>query len=222
MRDWYEYVRSHLDAARFDRTNEENVTREIAGHLEEHYQTLRLEGQGEEQAFLNTCNQVGNWKDLSKVTISERQEVAMTDRVKQIWIPSLLTLLVSWTILALLIWKGPQPWIWYWGASHGVILYPPWLAALPFIGAAGAYLSRNARGNGWRVYLSGTFPAVAAAAIFALTLPSLFFVDSKVVPGVTVSSLSADIFSWLVLPGIALYAGVAVQGFRKSQTPTEN
>lgn len=221
MRDWRGYVKERLGSLGPDAADAEDVAGELAGHLEEFYEALRAEGIPEEEAFLRTCVEAGNWGQLRRGVISTTREGRMIDRVKQIWIPSLLTLLTSWAVLAVLLWGGLRPLSWHRSERRGVILYVLWLLLLPLIGAVGGYLCRRARGAGWRAYLAGAFPVLAIAAIFAMIFPFAFFVDPRVVPGLDFASLAADTVNWVILPGIALCIGVALQGSFQLPTAVE-
>ena len=216
MPDWRFYVRDHLGSLCLPQTAEEEVVGELAGHLEELYAALRAEGVPEEKAVSQTCARAGNWEELRRGIVLARQEESMQDRVRQIWVPSLVTLVSSWGALALLIWAAVTT---HPSDPRGVILYLPWLLLLPVIGAVGGYLSRRARGTGWRVYLAGTFPALAAAIVFLLTIPSAFAfgINPKAVPGFRFAEVAAAAINWVILPGIALCMGVALQGLRKMQ-----
>ena len=63
----------------------------------------------EEDAFLQTFAGAGNWKEIRRELFLVQRERTIEERVKQIWIPSLVTLLSAWVALALLIWAGTQP-----------------------------------------------------------------------------------------------------------------
>ena len=221
MRDWQRYVRANLCSLRVNSTEFEEVAQELAAHLEETYERLRLSGLPEGQADLQTRAQAGNWKELNTQLNSAKQEGTMNARVKRIWIPSLLTLLTCWTILALLIWAGAQPLIWNRAEPRSAILYLPWLLLLPLIGAMGGYLSRREDGAGYQVYVAGTFPALAIAAILAVTFPFAFFVDPRIAPDFKLDSLLAMVLSWVILPGIALCAGVAFVNRYKPALPVK-
>jgi hypothetical protein len=212
MRDWRGYVTENLGSLRLDGAEAEEVACELAGHLAECYEALRAQGLLEEEAFLRTCAEVGNWKELRRGVISVKEEGTMVDRVKQIWVPSLVTLLCSFVAFALLTWAGKEPVM-----RRGLILYVPWLLILPLIGAAGGYLSRRAQGVGWRVYVAGAFPAVAIAVIFLITFPFAFAVgvDPRVVPGFKFTNLVSMAISWVIVPGIALWLGVVLQNLRR-------
>ena len=221
MRDWRAYVRKHLELSRLEQADAEEVVDELAGHLEEYYEELRAQGLTEQEGYEWTCEQAGSWDQLQREVISARKEGAMNDRVKQMWIPSLLTLFTAWTILAVLIWVGIRPLIWHEGSPWSAVLYVPWLMLLPFVGAAGAYLSRRAQWTGWRVYLAGAFPALAMGCVILMILPFSFIVDPLVVPGLRLASVAAGAVNWVVLPGIALCLGVALEGItRKPRTST--
>ena len=215
MRDWQQYVREHLGSSGLGRAEGEDIAGELAGHLEECYEAFQVQGLTEDEAFLRTCEQTGNWSELRREVVLARQEGMMADRVKQLWIPSLLSLLISWTILALILWVGMRPLVWHEGPPWSVIVYVPWLMLLPFVGAAGAYFSRRAQWTGWRVYFAGAFPALAMACVILMILPFSFIVDPKVVPGLRFASMAAATVSWVVLPGVALCIGVALQGMGK-------
>jgi hypothetical protein len=218
MRDWRAYVRENLGSLQIDQSVAEEVAGELAGHLEERYEALRTQGLPEEEAFLRTRAEAGNWKDLRRGVISAKREGTMSDRVRQIWVPSLATLSASVAAMALFIWTGIPPISWHLGKARGVELYLPWLLLLPFIGAAGGYMCRRSQGAKWQIYLVGAFPALAIAAIFGLTFPIVaLYVDPKVVPGCDLASLAAMTVSWVILPGILLCIGVALQGLWNEQ-----
>jgi len=216
MRDRYAYVQSHLGSLGVARVKQEEVVAELAAHLEEYYSSLRSTGMAEEDAFLQTCARAGNCKELRRELFLVQREGTMHERLKQIWIPSLVTLLSAWVALALPICAGTQPVILHPGGARSVISYIPWLLGLPLIGAAGGYLSRRANGTEWHAYLVGTFPALAIAATFLLIFPFAFVIDPQVVPDFKLSALAAMNLSWVILPGIALCIGVALQGLRKT------
>jgi hypothetical protein len=215
MRDWRAYVNEQLGSRRFE--HREDVADELATHLEECYAVLRAEGLPEEEAYAWICVRTGNWAELRREVISAKQEGTIMDRVRQIWVPSLVTLLASFGLMAVLIRAGIQPIVSHAGEPRGVILYLPWLLVLPLIGAAGAYLSRRAQGSGWRVYLAGAFPALAILGVFLLILPFRLAIDPYVVHDFELGALVSVILSWTVLPGIALCIGVLLEGLRNAR-----
>jgi hypothetical protein len=217
MPDWRAYVQDHLGSLSGPRTAEENgeVARELAAHLEEFHAALLARGAPEEEAFSQTCARAGNWQELRREIISAKQEGTMRVRVRQIWLPGLITFMSAYVVLCLLQRIGARPLYSHPGEPVGVISYLPWLFLLPLVGAACGYLSRRAQGDGWRVYLASCVPVLALAALFLVLFPVSFIVDKQVPPQTKVTTLIALMAGWVVLPGIALCAGVALQGLRR-------
>lgn len=217
MPDWRAFVEAHLGSLDGARAGEEQVG-ELAGHLEECYAALRAKGMPQREALTQTCAQVGNWKELRRGIIAANQEGTMHDRVRQIWVPGLVTLLSSYILLSFLYRAGSRPMVSHPGEPRAVVFYLPWLLLLPLIGAVGAYMSRRAQGVGWRVYLAASLPALALGALFLLLFPLSFVLDRQVPLQIKGTALVAMMVGWVVLPGIALCMGVALQGLRKRQT----
>jgi hypothetical protein len=222
MPDWRAYVRQNLGPLRLDRQEVSDISEELAGHLEQLSEELVAGGFSEAEAALRTRAMAGDWQVLRQEVVSAKRERTMSQRVKQIWLPSLVTLFISWGILALLIGARIQPLTWHVNKPPAVILYIPWLVLLPSIGAAGGYLSRRAQARGWRVYLAGTFPALAIGCVFLIVLPFRVFVDPYVVHDFEFVGMMAMTLSWVLLPGVALCIGVALEGMRKLPTATKN
>lgn len=214
MRDWRPYVRERLAGAGKRQAIDDDVVRELAEHLEDVYAELRTCGMTQAEALRRTQEQAGSWLVLRRGIDAARQEGAMQERVKQFWLPSLVTLLLGWGILAILIRAGVEPNMNRPGRPEGLYVYWPWLMALPFVGALGAYLSRRAQSGRWIAYVSGAFPAVAIAIIFLLILPWGFIVDPQVAPWLKLTAFAAGMISWVLWPGIALCLGIAVQEMR--------
>jgi len=145
----------------------------------------------------------------------------MQERVKQFWLPSLVTLLAGWGILAILIWAGVQPFMTRPGQPEGLYVYWPWIAALPFVGAIGAYMSRKAQSSGWKIYAAGAFPVIAMAIVFLLILAWSFIVDRQVVPALKLMGFAAGMVSWVVIPGLALCVGIVVESMRRRPSASQ-
>jgi hypothetical protein len=220
MRDWHAFVQERLGSLHGVQREREQITSELAGHLEEHYEALQAKGLGEEEAFAQTCARAGDWEEMRRGIASATQEGTVQDRIRQIWIPSLVTLVSSGAVLSLLIWTGARPIISHPGEPRGVILYVPWLLLLPLIGAVAGYLSRRAQATGWRAYVAGLFPALAMGLVMMLIFPFAFVINPQVAPQFKFISLMAMIVSWVIVPGIALCTGVVLQSLWKSGTPT--
>jgi hypothetical protein len=134
----------------------------------------------------------------------------MKKRVWQLWIPGFLTLILSTFFLMALQQYGLQPRIVRSG-SNTVLLYLPWLAALPFFGALGAYISSRAGGSRGTLLFVSVFPALALTGAFLFMFP--FGLTIQLIMGRPIdfspvaTVLLKDGISWIAVPGAALLGG---------------
>jgi hypothetical protein len=189
------------------------VIAELAAHLEENCEELHRRGIAEEEAVLRTLSQVEDWRDLrNRIQTARTKENIMTNRVKQFWLPSLLTLLLTMGLLMLIQIFGPNPWMvsrksgWSLVAPVAVV-YLPWLLSLPVIGAMGAYLSRRAGGTRRAVFSSIVFPVLPYLVFFLLALPLMAIFNDRLAHNIMFGALFVGLFAWVLAPGAALLAG---------------
>jgi hypothetical protein len=215
MPDWLAYVNAHLDRLSLPEAESLQVREELAAHLEDTYLSLRAQGASESEAVRLTCDQVSSWQGLCRDILSARSEAFMENRVSQLWIPGLVTLFSAYVLLALMQFAGLRAMSSHPGEPRGIVLYLPWILSLPLIGAIGAYLSRRAQATGWRVYFAASLPALALGVLFLLISPLAFVLDPHVPLSIKATALAAGLVNWVILPGIALCIGVALQSLRK-------
>jgi hypothetical protein len=189
------------------------VHAELAAHLEETYEALLREGMTIAAAVQHALGEVENWQDLRRrIQAAKTKENIMTDRVKQFWFPSLLTLLLSMGLLMLIQVFGPNPWLvarksgWSLVAPVAVV-YLPWLFSLPLIGAMGAYLSNRAGGSQRAMFSSVVFPVMPYLAFFLLALPVMAIFNERLAHNIMFGALFVGLFAWVLAPGAALLAG---------------
>ena len=211
MADWHELVRDRLSELALDAGEKDEVHAEVAAHLEESYESLRKEGLTDHAAMQQALAQVSDWKSLQRdVYFAKRGVFLMQKRLQQLWIPGFLTLILSVFSLMAAQTGGFQPPI-FWSAHSAVLLYVPWLATLPFLGALGAYLSSRAGGSRRTVLLATVFPALALTTAFLLMFPIGWIVEGLTGNhndfSVVASALLKDGVGWLLLPAAALLAG---------------
>jgi len=212
MPDWQELVRQRLSGLELDAAEKDEVHSELAAHLEESYEALLKQNVPEQAAFRRVLFQVTNWRDLQRrIFIAKKKGHFMKKRLHQLWIPGFLALILS-TLFLMTLQKvlGVRPRIV--GSGPGAILfYVPWLVALPFIGALGAYISSRAGGSRGTLVFASTFPALALAAAFLLMFPIGMIVErvtgNDLAFGVVAAALLSNWIGWLVVPGAALLAG---------------
>ena len=176
MRDWRKFVQARLAELALPPGTKTDVVDELAAHLEETYAELRKQGMTEDAAARRALSQVKDWHKLQrKIQNARMKENTVSNRVKQFWLPSLLTLLLSMVLLMLIQLFGPSPWTSGSGnclrMTPVAIVYVSWLLTLPLIGAMGAYLSIRAGGSPRAVFSSIMFPVFPYLALVVIGLP---------------------------------------------------
>ncbi len=208
MPDWQKLVSQRLAGLALGAAEKEEIYAELAGHLEESYESLRAKGLADLEAFHRTLAQVADWRDLQrKIFVAKRRGHPMKNRLHQIWIPGFLMLTLSTVFLMTLLIHGYQPRIVSWNGPDTILLYVPWLVSLPLFGGLGAYLSQRAGSSGSRVLLASIFPVLSLAACLFVILPVSFIVDSHVEHRIRMASFLRSFFEWVLVPGAGLLAG---------------
>src|SRR5438445_11170902 len=96
MPDWQQIVSSKLSGIALGPDEKSQVLEELAGHLEEEYQSLLRQGISDEGAMQRALKRVDDWQVLKQMIESARKkENPMPKRVAQFWLPAFLTLLLS-------------------------------------------------------------------------------------------------------------------------------
>ncbi len=226
MRDWDAVVERHLNGIALDPAESAEVIAELAAHLAETCEELRKQGMTEDEAARRTLSQVEDWQKLSRLIQNARtKENIMTNRVKQFWFPSLMTLLLSMGLLMLIQIFGPNPWTSASGGRHWMpvaVVYVSWLLTLPLIGALGAYLSNRAGGSSRAVFSSIMFPVLPYLAFFVIGLPVAMVLDDHVAHNITIPAFFVGLSAWVIFPATALLAGgLPVQCFVSRRLSTQ-
>ncbi|HXY25755.1 MAG TPA: hypothetical protein VEI73_13960 [Candidatus Acidoferrum sp.] len=209
MADWHEIVRQRLSGLALEPQDRREVIEELSGHLEETFEQLRREGRTENESVQLTLAQVDDWRVLRRrIQTARAKEHIMSNRVKQFWIPSIATFVFSESLLALSQKFGPRPTIFAFSGNPAVLVfYIPWLLALPFIGAMGAYLAHRAGGPPRAVFSAVLFPALAILGVFLSVLPVALIVDRHVDHNIMAAGFLVGLLGWVLLPAAALLAG---------------
>src|SRR5690242_1126018 len=186
MRDWEKLVGGHLEGLALEPAERTEVIAELATHLEENFEGLRRRGLAEDEARSQTLSQVRDWSDLvRRIQNAKSKENLMNDRVRQFWLPALLTLFLYMGSLMLIQLFGPDPVMiakrnaWTYVAPV-VVVYLPWILSLPFIGAIGAYLSSRAGGSQRTMFLSVLSPAVPYTLFFLIGMPMILLLNNRI------------------------------------------
>ncbi len=130
----------------------------------------------------------------------------MNNRTRSLWLPAMANLIVAPGLLMILQKLAVQPRV-LWIGDMAMVLYLPWLVALPIFGALGAFLAKRAHARFVNRLIVGLSPALAVLGAFALVLPVSLVVDSHRLRDFPFSYFALTIFNWVVLPALALLIG---------------
>jgi len=211
MPDWWELVRERLSGLALEAAERNDVQAELAAHLDETCERLLAEGLPEQEAVQRTLALVPDWQDLGqRIAFAKKGEHFMKNRIRQLWMPGFLALVLSMLFLWAVQRLGFQPRVILSGPT-ALLFYVPWLLSLPFIGALGAHISSRAGGSRGTVLLASVFPSLALAGAFLLMFPigmaTARLTGNDLSFPIVARTLLKDAVGWLLLPGAALLLG---------------
>lgn len=133
----------------------------------------------------------------------------MTQRTKNLWLPglSMTAVMLAGLIGAFRANMYPE------GLSitsdYALLIYVPWLASLPLIGALGAFWSRQAGASSATRFRACLIPVVVLAGMFLISMPFTLFSVFKSVRtlGWDLSVLAFCSLFWAVYPSVLLLLG---------------
>jgi hypothetical protein len=212
MPDWQQLVRDRLALLDLNTAERDEVCTELAAHLEDSCEALRSTGVTGSQAVQSTLCQVTDWEDLRcQIATAKNGGPSMTERLRQLWIPGLLTLTLTILCDFALHKLGFHPRSVPWSHTHTFLFYVPWLLSLPLLGALGAFISVRAGGSRATVFVASTFPALSLSLAFLLMFPIGIVVEWVTGTDLDFRFLATlllrDGIGWLLLPFAALFAG---------------
>lgn len=210
MHDWKQLVRAHLRGLELSDSRREEIVAEFACHLEDHFNELRRRGLSEMEAIQRAFDEIPNWRKLSRrINRATREEDNMTQRTKSLWIPgfSMVAVMLLGLIGAFRANMYPE------GLSitstYALLIYVPWLASLPLIGAVGTLWSRRMGGKSTIRLRACTIPVAVLTALFLVSMPFrlLWVLGSVRSLGWDLSYLIFCLLFWAVYPSLALLFG---------------
>jgi len=218
MPNWKQVVRERLPSSRLKVSDRKSVVGELAGHLEETYESARSRGLTESEALDTALQEVADWRVLAVAIQRAKEEGSMNHRTKRLWLPALTTLLAASVSLTLLQYIGIRPYV-VWLGNVAITLYWAWLATLPGFGALGAYLSQRAQAPAKARLAAGLAPALVMLIVMCLILPWGLAIDGF--DFLRVVSFGLALTTWVAIPGAALLLG-ALPFLRKSEPALES
>jgi hypothetical protein len=209
MPDWQRLARRRLTPLALDSAREAEIVAELAGHLEDLYADLVLQGTPEEEAVQSALSAAADWDELRReIQRSANEENIMNYRVKTLWLPGACTIALSGIVLRLLqIPSAPVPRVlWPWHSTE-LVIYSWWLLSLPVIGAIGAYWSRHAGGRLMERALAVSLPALGMVGLPLLMFPFVLVHDLIRYQSFPLVPMALLLLGWGVLPEVALLVG---------------
>jgi hypothetical protein len=216
MFDWHSMVAERLLAMRLapDRRNE--VVAEIAGHLEEAYQTCLERGLNEDEARPLVLSEVRSWEEFAH-DICEATEDEMTDRVKALWLPGAACVLAAVLLERMFYVLAARAWTVHLGPygaftlRGSILINPVFLVCLPACGAIAAWLARRSGASFNLTIVAATFPALLMAASMFVTA-ILGVIVGLINPGYLqpiplLEGLVIYFLGFVILPGVSLVLG---------------
>ncbi len=207
MPDWQQHVRERLGALGIGAEREEEVVAELAGHFEDAYDGCLERKATPASAFACAFGEVSNWARLSREIRHATGEDPMNERTKRLWLPGMVTLLLSSVLLMYVTHYGPLPQFVWVDSQMPLLLYVPWLVTLPAFGALGAFWSRRAGGRVRARIAAGVFPVLMLVGAFCLILPIAILFDRNIAFSMFVKSFGLMLLGWVLIPGAALLLG---------------
>jgi len=215
--DWREEASRRLADSRLSTAEREEVSRELAGYLEDLCSDAPAHGLDDSAAMQIAAAELHEDKHLGAHLYRARREGNMNDRTKQLWLPALTILLASISLLAFFEFAGFHAYygvLWLRGpvrlgaAFWRFSIYNSWLFVLPFLGAAGAYWSRRAGSSRGMQAAVGLSPMLVFLAAFVAMVHFSFALDGVPPAKTLLPALAIAALRWVVIPGVALLLGI--------------
>jgi hypothetical protein len=186
VRDWSARVLERLTAEQIPGQTSE-VVAELAAHLEDFYEDLRLQGLSEAEAIGRTLREFGDSRRLARaICRAKRRDARVNQRTKQLWLPGLASLAAANLLLMALTITSLEPRLlierstaWFPGLALAAA-YLPWLSSQPLFGALGAWLSHRAGGCRAVRLCAALFPAIVMLVCWGLLIPVSVTVEKNV------------------------------------------
>jgi len=208
MPDWQKLVREQLAGLNLGHQEEDDVVAELAGHLEEAFESCCREGISEQDATRRALTQVADWNALRrKIYLARNKEDNMEPRVTRFWLPGLLGFALAMVLEAASYRFDSHPLVLSLDRGTPILRFHiSWIFALLLVGAMAAYLSRRAGGTLPTALLSSIFPVLPFAAVFLVAIPGLV-VGHPIAYGIVAEKILYMALGWVLAPGAALLTG---------------
>lgn len=215
MPDWEKLVREQVAGLGLELQEENEVIAELAGHLEEAFESFCQEGMSEQDAARHALVQVADWNALRRyIYLARNKKDNMEPRVTRFWLPGLLGFALAMILEVASYRFDSHPLVLSLDRGTPVLRFHfSWIFALLLVGAITAYLSRRAGGTLRTTLLSSIFPALPLAAVFLIAIPTGLIIGHPIAYSVVAEQILYMALGWVLLPAFALLAGGCLAQF---------
>lgn len=210
MPDWEHLVRACLRGLDLEADRAEEIVAELACHLGEIFEASLRSGLHERDAIQRALAEIPDWKRLCcRINRASREEGNMSQRTKSLWIPGFAMVAVMLAGLIGAFRVNMYPYGLIVTSDYALLIYVPWLASLPLIGALGAYWSRRSGGDSSTALRACLIPVAILTAMFLTSTPvTLFWIFRSVLSlGRQLAYLGSCSLHWAVYPSLLLLLG---------------
>ena len=173
MPDERKPIRERLGRLDVEPCRQEEIERELGEHLADLASALEAQGVTREAAAKVSLESVSDWRQFGKDINAAEMEETMNHRTRALWLPALGAVFASSSLTAILQICAPlthSPWLnplitvrpgyfpWY-------VLFLPWVALQPLVGAVSASWSRRAGGSLREQLIAALAPAIPVIAL---------------------------------------------------------
>lgn len=223
--DWREQASRKLADSKFSAAEREEISRELAGYLEDLCSDASGRGPDDPVALQSAAAELEEDKHLGAHLYRARKENAMNlnDRTKQLWLPCIAILLASIALLTTFrlpglshpeygtLWlrNGAAHWretFWRIYGSRNIA----WLVILAFFGAGGAHWSQRAGSRRGTQAAVGLSPLALFIVMFAVMVYYSLALEGVPPATALLPALAVDALKWVVIPGSALLCGIVL------------
>lgn len=210
MPDWRRIVEERLGNPGASEAAEGDILSELAGHMEDLFDTLKKQGLEDSEAAEFVLKELADGKQLGK-RLRRAKEGEMNDRTRQFWLPGMASLVAASLFLMVFARVSYLPHMLVVRSGVALMMYPAWLVAQPLFGGIGAYFSRRAGGHRGTRILAALSPSIALLSLVCIGVIVQLVMAALGKPSDIGSmgtvAFARAIFFALVVPSMALLAG---------------
>jgi hypothetical protein len=207
--DWRRLAGEELGLRDLDATESDEITNELAAHLEDLHEQYRAQGVPESEAVERTLSEVFDWSELARrIRRAKHGEGIMNDRTRQLWLPGLASFCAA-MICELTLGAGALSGESLFYSHAKQLMFASLLVAQLCCGAVGAFLSRRAGGNRSARIAAALFPCgiLLVTMFIVIAICAIGRATGLAFAALDLSLLIKPVFVVVLVPSIAMLLG---------------